>query len=1038
MKNLLLAIALSRPRTVMAVTALLTVGFALLTLRIQVDTDPENMLPADEPSRIHHEEVKEAFGLHDYLVVGIVREEPGGVFRPETLARVNELTDGILELDGVITDDVIAPSQVDDVFTEGGILRVATLMEEAPETDEGAQLVLERIRANPFLRGRLASDDGAAMALFIPIESKDRAHEVAGEVQVLIDNLGGDEDYHLGGIPLAEDRFGSEMFLQMATGGPAAFLLIFILMVVFFRNVRLVLGPMILSAVTVIWTMGALIGLGFTVHIMSSMIPVFLIPIAVLNSIHLLSEFHERYPRSHDRKQALRETVHQLFSPMTYTSITTVVGFASLMLTPIPPVQVFGAAVSFGIAIAWLLSLTFLMAYASLVPVKSLENFGSAAGGSKALIRAVAVTERLAVRHAKPVMTFGVLVFVVSIIGLMRIQVNDNPVKWFRPGHPLRVADAVMNQHLNGTYLAYLSLKADEPDAFKDPETMHWVEGLQKHLETDPNVGSTLSIVDIVKKVRSELLGSADEAVIPETSDEIAQEIFLYEISGGDPEDLFKIISPETDHANVWIQMYAGENREVARVVHDTDEYLRTAPPGIHATWAGLPYINIVWQDKMVNGMGKALAGSGLTVFLMMVWLFRSFRLGLLSMVPLTATIVLVYGMIGWVGKAYDMPIAVLSSLTLGLSIDFAIHFLERAREAYDKTGNIRETLDIVFGPPARAIARNVIVVALAFVPMFFASLVPYVTVALFFFAIMMVSGFATMISLPSILLLTGGKFLKTGGNTMKKSTAAAAAAVVVGGLMILGGADRAAAAPDANALMKESHLAMYYAGDDGQVTVGMELTDKRGRTRVRRFQMLRMDETDGGAQKYFTYFFEPSDVRRTTFMVWKDPEAEDARWIYVPAVDLVKRISSKDKGSSFMGSDFSYEDVSGRKWTEDNHTYLGEETLDGKVCDRIQSVPKEEDSFTKKISWIDRETKLPLKEEYYDKKDRLERVFTSDSIETIDGFPTATVRSMANVLKDHHTTVTFENIKYNVGVDTDLFTERKLKSPPTSLMGGN
>jgi len=271
------------------------------------------------------------------------------------------------------------------------------------------------------------------------------------------------------------------------------------------------------------------------------------------------------------------------------------------------------------------------------------------------------------------------------------------------------------------------------------------------------------------------------------------------------------------------------------------------------------------------------------------------------------------------------------------------------------------------------------------------------------------------------------------------KANPTAAAAAVLGGLALLGAPNHAAAAPDANELMKESHLAMYYAGDDGSSTVKMELTDKRGNTRTRGFVMLRLDEQEGGAQKYFTFFFEPSDVRRTTFMVWKDPESDDARWIYVPAVDLVKRISAKDKGSSFVGSDFSYEDVSGRKWTEDNHTYLGEETLDGHTVDRIESRPKSEDdkSFLRKVSWIDRETKLPLKEEYYDRKDELERVFRAEKIETIDGFPTITVRSMESVKKGHHTTVTFEKVSYNIGVDVDVFTERRLKSPPTELMGG-
>ncbi len=1036
MKELLMRLSLSHPKLVITVSALLTLGFAAMIPRVTIDTDPENMLPHDEAVRVHHDEVKEAYNLHDYIVVGVVREAEGGVFRPETLERVARLTESILDLDGVITDDVLAPGEVDDVFTEDGTLRVDTLMPEPPDTQEAGQAILARIADNPILRGKLASDDGQALAIFVPIESKDLAHEVGGEIDALIAELDGDEEYHLAGIPLAEDRFGAQMFLQMAVGAPAAFLLIFLLMQFFFRNLRLVAAPMIVSMMSVIWTMGLLIGMGFTVHIMSSMIPVFLIPIAVLDSIHLLSEFHEMYPKTRDREKALRATINELFVPMAYTTVTTMVGFASLLLTPIPPVQVFGGFVAFGIATAWLLSMTFLIAYARLMPESALENFGYVQERELVGKKVERWLHHLAVRRAGVMVGLGVIVFLVSVVGLTKIEVNDNPVNWFRKGHPIRVADDVMNDHLAGTYLAYLSLDADDADRFKDPEVLHWVEGFQRYLEQDPNVGATTSIVDIVTKVRRELLMDPAEGIIPPSSDEVAQYLFLYEISGGDPADLFRLITPDSDRANVWIQMREGENRDVARVVALADDYLEEHPmPGIGHTWAGLPYINIVWQAKMVNGMGQALAGSFAIVFVMMAWLFRSVRLGLLSMIPLTATIVLVYGLIGWVGKAYDMPIAVLSSLSLGLSIDFAIHFLQRSREAWDRTGNVEGTMNEVFGPPVRAILRNVFVIALGFVPMFFASLVPYVTVSLFFFAIMLISGFTTIVSLPAILKVSGGRYLAPAPAKGKAAAAAGAAGAVLLAMSVGAGPSAAQDAPDAEALMQASHLAMYYAADDGRAVVNMDLVNKSGKTRTRRFVMLRLDTTDGGAQKYYTYFTEPSDVRRTTFMVWKEPDSDDARWIYVPAVDLVRRISAKDKGSSFVGSDFSYEDVSGRHWSDDTHEFVRDEELDGRAAHVIKSTPREKDSFTEKVTWVDAETSLPLREEYYDRKGELERVFTAERIEVVDEHPTIVERKMENVKKNHHTVVTFEEVSYDVGIEDDVFTERHLKAPPKDLL---
>lgn len=241
--------------------------------------------------------------------------------------------------------------------------------------------------------------------------------------------------------------------------------------------------------------------------------------------------------------------------------------------------------------------------------------------------------------------------------------------------------------------------------------------------------------------------------------------------------------------------------------------------------------------------------------------------------------------------------------------------------------------------------------------------------------------------------------------------------------------------AQDASEIMKKSHLAYYYAADDGVAEVTMVLVDKKGKEREREFTMLRLDNEEGGKQKYYTYFKKPSDVARISFMVHKEPDANDLRWIYVPSVDLIKPISADDKNSSFVGSDFTYEDVSGRHWSEDNHTLTGESDLNGTPVYVIESVPKEDfSSFDKKISYIAKDTFLPLKEEYY-KKDKLVRIFTADKIEVIDDIPTVTVRKMDNVKKGSHTFVNFNDISYNAGLTDDLFTERYLKSPPRKFV---
>ncbi len=239
--------------------------------------------------------------------------------------------------------------------------------------------------------------------------------------------------------------------------------------------------------------------------------------------------------------------------------------------------------------------------------------------------------------------------------------------------------------------------------------------------------------------------------------------------------------------------------------------------------------------------------------------------------------------------------------------------------------------------------------------------------------------------------------------------------------------------------VIENSQLAFYYQGDDMKALVNMELIAKGGGIRTRVINILRRNETEGGNQKYFIYFHKPGDVRRMTFMVWKYPTKEDDRWIFVPAVDLIRRIAADDKRSSFVGSDFTYEDVSGRDVASDTHNLLRSEKLEGQDCFVIESIPKEPTEYTKRLSWIDKKTFLPLKEEYYDAQSELYRIFTADKIEDIkvgEGtgenlFPTVTRRTMKNLKTGHRTEVVYKSVSYNLGLKDKDFSERHMRRPP-------
>jgi len=236
-----------------------------------------------------------------------------------------------------------------------------------------------------------------------------------------------------------------------------------------------------------------------------------------------------------------------------------------------------------------------------------------------------------------------------------------------------------------------------------------------------------------------------------------------------------------------------------------------------------------------------------------------------------------------------------------------------------------------------------------------------------------------------------------------------------------------------AEEIVKKSHLAFYYPGHDLKARVLMRLISKDGKERIRELTMLRKDDQEGGQQKYFIYFHQPADVKDTTFMVWKYVGRDDDRWLFIPAINFVRRIAASDKRSSFVGSDFTYEDVSGREPEEDQHSLLRGERCGDSDCFVIKSVPKNPKSadYSFKLAWINKANFMPLKEEYYDKRGELYKVFSADEVRQVQGFWTITKRAMKNTQSGHRTEVTFTNVEYNWGIKDELFTERYLRTPP-------
>lgn len=765
----LVEFSVKHPKLVVVIVIIVTFAFMTQFRNAKIDTDPKNMLPETSDVRVWNDEVERTFGLYeDMIAVGIVNEK--GVLNKETLGKIQKITDDILKIKGVAARDVSSFPTITNVTAEGGVLRVAPLMTTVPKNDAEIEALRKMLFENPLFIDRIISKDGKATAIYVPLEKGSNGKVIADQIREIVKKEGGTERYYVAGDPVARDTFGAEMFRLMGLFAPLAMLGMLILRYLMFRDLFLSITLMMDAMISIIWSMGLLIALGFPIHIMSSMAPIFLMAIAT-DSIHIYNEFYFRYREKKDKRAAIIETMNAVGRPVRYTATATAAAFAVLLLMNIIPVKVFGGLVAFGTVGLRILSFSFIPAMFTFVKEEKIEKISKgediAAGWASKFLRNLA---GFGAHKPRTTVVIGLALVVISLIGISRIVVNNNMVGWFKKNSDVRVADSVINKELGGTSLGYIVAISKEDEYIKTPEAMQYIEGLQRHVEKLSVVGKTTSVADYVKRI-NRVLHDEDPKYysVPETKETIGQYLFLFSMSAK-PSDLDNVVDFPYRKANIWVQLKTWDAKAMGDVIKAVDEYQKAHPSPMEFKPSGIAYFNLVWNHEVLYDMLRGFIIALIVVFVILALNFRSVKWAIVGYTPLLFTVLIIYGVVGFVGKDFDMPISVLSALSLGMAVDFAIHFISRFKQRLSdsqeplKTGGSRLLTDSLLwtaARPGKGIMRNAALFAVAFSVMLFAPLTPYITVGAFIVSMMMLSAFMTIIYLPALITLLEGWLFK-------------------------------------------------------------------------------------------------------------------------------------------------------------------------------------------------------------------------------------------------------------------------------------
>jgi len=737
------------PKTTLVLILLVTVAFAAGVPRLQIDNSIDSMLPVDHPARVLYDEVNDTFGGTDILVVAL---ESDDVFSADTLSQVVELTGEFEAVPGV--DKVVSLSTVKRMQGNGGDLIVRDLIPTVPADAEEREELRDYVMGNSLYIDNVISSDGRYAGFIIELTPDAEDSEVYGAVREITDAQENASDFYVAGGPAVNAEMSIAMKSDLVRLIPFVVLVLALILYLSLRTLQGVILPLVVVVISTIWTIGLMAWSGTAMAMISTTLPVMLIAIGVADAIHILTDYYAGIGSGKEKREAIRLVMRHIGLAVVLTSITTLVGFLSLGTSPVRQVMQFGLFVGFGVMAALAVTLTMIPAVLELskAPKGIMKRAARAKRQSKlALAPWLNRIARVVVARRRAIVIVGIVIFLLAAVGGTRLTVETNTLRFFRPDSPVRQATEVVDQSFGGSENLSVIVDGD----IKSPQVLNSMLALQDWAEGLPQVGYTVSIADYVAQI-NESLRDNDPAqhVIPGTRNAVAQEILLYEMSG-DPSDFSRVVNYNYDEARIAMRMESLTSSQLGRLVNEVESRaVETANGDFGVKVTGSSYLFKVLTDLLVHGQIWSLLVSLFGVALVVGLIFRSLRFGLLSMIPLGFTIVLNFGVMGWLGIPLDTATTMIASIAIGIGVDYTVHFLSKYRRERREGVEPQDAVSETIRTTGRAIIFNAVAVAAGFAVLLFSSFGPIATLGALVAVTMGISALAALTLLPSALLL--------------------------------------------------------------------------------------------------------------------------------------------------------------------------------------------------------------------------------------------------------------------------------------------
>jgi predicted RND superfamily exporter protein len=764
---------------VMLACLALLAGAQHLAGQARIDNSYEAYFDPADPIFTAYEKYRDDFGSDE--VSYILYEAPGyehGPWNLDVMRRIVELTQ-TLEDEVPFIYEVKTLANAELTLGVPGGIDIRELADEFPETQAELLALRDLYLAKPMFVGGLTSESGEHGAIIIEMDRSSTdpvaAIQLDPDAGWGMDNLypqvtdaaieeilarpeyAGIEFFHSGDVPLnaVYNRLIDgelQLLAQIASG------VIAVILVLFFRSLLGIVGPILIVQAGVILCIALLALLGWKIDMGFSNVPTLLVAIGVAHSVHIISEFRALFAELGDRREALVQSLYLVGTPCLLAALTTAVGFGSMSFVPIKSIAHQGVVSSFGVMATYALSLTLLMAllsFGSKTPKAGTSEAARArAKGGRWMQQGLAAVAEFNVRHRIALLSVFAVIFAVSAVGLTKIQVDSNWLDDFSYDMPIKANTEHVDEVMGGTTNLIYLFDSGEPEGIKEPAVLREIERVAAYADLQkPLVRKTYSIVDILKDL-NQAFHEDDPAYyrLPETRELVAQYLLLYETSGG--EEAEKYVSPDYRRASLELRLKLAPTSQTAELAAGIDAMLAANP--LEASTIEMTGIGALWlklMDYIVSSQIQGFTLAFLAIALMMIFIFRSLKTGLISMIPNLAPVVLTLGVMGWGGILLDYNKVTIAAVAIGIAVDDTIHMISRYRHEFLLCGNYQEALVTTMQDVGRALLITSVALVLGFLVFVFSVLAAKAMFGILLATSIVVALVADFLLMPALVL---------------------------------------------------------------------------------------------------------------------------------------------------------------------------------------------------------------------------------------------------------------------------------------------